>query len=250
MTVDPDVKPRVEFLVVGSARSGTTLVQRLACEVPGVRMPPETHFFSGYTRELLARCSFPLEGIELRREIELFLARDNAAGLVLDVRAVLAELGDRCSGPYQLFDVIVRHLVGPAEIWGEKTPDHLLWWRPITRAAPWMRFVLVVRDPRAVVASSLSVPWRDNPELREWDEDVYLAMAQRWAIDQQRGAAMAAELGPRCLPLRYEDVVADPDGARSAISAFLGRGPSGAPRSSTRPSSMRGSRGRGRRSGR
>ena len=35
----------VSFLMVGTPRSGTTLLQRLACELPGVGMPPETHFF-------------------------------------------------------------------------------------------------------------------------------------------------------------------------------------------------------------
>jgi len=215
--------PQVAFLVVGSARSGTTLVQRLACEIPGVRMPPETHFFSGFLREMLARRSFPLAGADLREEIACFLARDNAAGLTLDTDAVVAELGGSCAHPFALFDVVVRHLAGPAEVWGEKTPGHLLWWRPVSRAAPWLQFVVVVRDPRAVVASNLTVPWRDGSEFGDWGEHRHLALAQRWAIDQHQASSMMAELGPRCLALRYEDVVADPDDARAKIAAFLGR---------------------------
>jgi len=52
--VTPEVGRRgPDFLIVGSARSGTTLVQRLACELPGVAMPPETHFFDIFLRRLL-----------------------------------------------------------------------------------------------------------------------------------------------------------------------------------------------------
>ena len=229
MTPDGGHRPRVEFLVVGSARSGTTLVQRLACEIPGIRMPAETHFFSGYARDLLERATFPLSGDVLAEEVGRFLDRDNAQGLDLDVDATVKDLGGSCAGPFALFDAVVRGLAGPAEVWGEKTPDHLLWWRPISRAAPWVRFVVVVRDPRAVVASSMSVPWRDNPELRDWGPRVHLAMAQRWAIDQHQAALLSAELGPdRCLVLRYEDVVADPGSVRAAVSGFLGRQITGA----------------------
>jgi hypothetical protein len=223
VTADDTHPPRVDFLVVGSARSGTTLVQRLACEIPGVRMPAETHFFSGYARDLFERVTFPLSGGALEREIGRFLDRENAFGLELDVKATVADLGGSCAGPFALFDALVRGLAGPAQVWGEKTPDHLLWWRPVSRAAPWLRFVLVVRDPRAVVASSMSVPWRDNPELSEWGTRVHLAMAQRWAIDQHQAAAMSAQLGPdRCLVVRYEDVVVNPGAARSAVAEFLG----------------------------
>ena len=73
--------PRVRFLVVGSPRSGTTLVQRLACEIPGVRMPAETHFFSQFATGLLARRSFPLTGEALVDEIGRFASLDSSRGL-------------------------------------------------------------------------------------------------------------------------------------------------------------------------
>ena len=63
---------RVGFLVVGSPRSGTTLLQRLSCEIEGVRMPPETHFFSDFVWGLVHRAKFPLPMPDLRKEIERF----------------------------------------------------------------------------------------------------------------------------------------------------------------------------------
>jgi hypothetical protein len=214
----------VGFLVVGSPRSGTTLVQRLACELPGVRMPPETHFFSQFASGLLSRRSFPLQRAELTEELSRFAGLDTSRGLDIDVDAVVGHLGGSCPSPLALFDALVRHLCGPAQMWGEKTPDHLLWWRSLSRAAPWLRFVAVVRDPRAVVASNLEMPWSRDRRLPAWGDRVHLAFAVHWAVTQGQTRAMSHGLGPgRCLVVRYEDVVADPSRARARIGDFLGR---------------------------
>ena len=213
----------VGFLVVGSPRSGTTLVQRLACEVPGVRMPPETHFFSQFAAGLLKRRTFPLGRDELGDEISRFGALETSRGLEVDAGGIAEDLGGTCPGPFALFDALVRQLSGPARIWGEKTPDHLLWWRPIARSAPWLRFVVVVRDPRAVVASNLVMPWSADRRLPAWGDKLHLALAVHWAVMQRQADAMRRELGPgRCLVLRYEDVVADPGRARRQMAEFLG----------------------------
>lgn len=214
----------VGFLVVGSPRSGTTLVQRLACELPGVRMPPETHFFSQFAPGLLARRRFPLDRAGLTEELTRFAGLDTSRALDIDVDAVVDDLGGRCPSPFALFDSVVRHAGGSGELWGEKTPDHLLWWRPLARAAPWLRFVAVVRDPRAVVASNLGMPWSEDRRLPAWGDALHLAFAVHWALSQRQTDAMRNELGPeRCLVLRYEDVVADPSGAQARIAGFLGR---------------------------
>jgi hypothetical protein len=194
--------PGVRFLVVGSPRSGTTLVQRLACEIPGVRMPPETHFFTRFAVGLMARRHFPLDTAALADEIRLFAASDYASGLEIDVETVVTDLGGTCAGPFELFAALVRHLAGPAEIWGEKTPNHLVWWRPISRASPQTSFVAVVRDPRAVVSSNLDMPWRDDTTLPGWGGHTApgasppcgrSSSARWWRMDR-------ASLGPeRCL---------------------------------------------------
>jgi hypothetical protein len=216
----------VEFLVVGSPRSGTTLVQRLACEIPGVGMPAETHFFTQFAAGLLARHRFPIVGDVLAQEIGRFAALDSSRGLDVDIGVLVDDLEGVCESPYALFDALVCRLAGPAEVWGEKTPEHLLWWRPLARAAPWLRFVVVVRDPRAVVASNLSMPWRDGGRIPAWGENVHLAFAELWACLQRQVQIMAGALGPdRVLVLRYEDVVADPDASRRDLARFLGRPP-------------------------
>jgi hypothetical protein len=211
-----------DFLIVGTPRSGTTLVQRLACELPGVRVPPETHFFKRYAPSLLRRRRFPLDADALREEIDFFCRMETSEGLDLDANAVFERLGGRCDGAVELFSAIVRELSGPAKVCGEKTPEHLSWWHPLAGALPQLRFIAVVRDPRAVAASNLQLGWNANVKGSRRTE-AHVQLSERWEWDQREVAKAGRELGPaRWMTMRYEDVVAGPDAARRRIADFLG----------------------------
>jgi hypothetical protein len=136
-------------MVVGSARSGTTLVQRLACELPGVAMPPETHFFDMFAEGLLRRGRPPFGPARIADEVAAWASLPELRDVDIDPRAVVLNLDGHCAGVADLFDGIVRTLVGDAACYGEKTPNHLYWWRPLSGAFPSLKFVAVVRDPRA-----------------------------------------------------------------------------------------------------
>jgi hypothetical protein len=211
-----------DFLIVGSARSGTTLVQRLACELPGVAMPPETHFFDVFVPAMLRRGAPPFSGSRVVAEIEEWRRLEQVRGVDVHVDAVVRDLGGRCDSVMQLFDALLRHLVPRAERYGEKTPKHLWWWRPVTTARPSMKIVAVVRDPRSMVASNLATPWARAFSDWDWGADLYVAMAERWRVDQEQVLLMRSTLGSRCTVLRYEDVVADPARARGEIARLLG----------------------------
>lgn len=218
----PTVTGGPDFLIVGSARSGTTLAQRLACELPGVGMPPETHFFDVFVPQFLQRRRPPLVGAGLRDAIEHWRGMDEVRGLDVDPDTVMANLGGSAASLIDLFDALVRALAPPSQIYGEKTPKHLLWWRPLTRARPQLKILAIVRDPRSVVASNLAAPWARGISPFDWGDDLYVAMAERWRVEQEQTLEMAGALGRRCLVLRHEDVVADPVHARALIGSLLG----------------------------
>jgi hypothetical protein len=202
------------FLVVGSPRAGTTLVQRLACELTGVTVPPETHFFTVFFEQYLRHQTFPMSALEIREALDYYLSIPAVAGLPLDREMVVRSLEGHCSDAWTLFSAVVQQLGGAKDLVGEKTPDHLRWWRPLSRASPDLKFIAVVRDVRSVVASARDTPFgMDAPALiaASWSEDVR-------ELDRARTALGEA----RILTLRYEDVVRDPDRARSRLSAFLG----------------------------
>jgi hypothetical protein len=204
---------RIGFLIVGTPRSGTTLLQRLASEMPGVRVPPETHFFPLFGRDLLHRRTFPLGARVLEEELRAYLALPTSRGMDLDPMGLVSELGGECSSILELFAAIVCGLAGPAVMYGEKTPNHLLWWRPLARALPHLRMVAIVRDPRAVVNSYARAPFGMGS---------HVALAESWSWDQRLVRAAQRELGARrCLVMRYEDVVEDPVSARDNLRGFL-----------------------------
>lgn len=190
-------------------------MQRLASELAGVAVPPETHFFVHAALPLLERGAFPLDRSALREALHSYLAIPSCRNLDLDVERAVERLGGRSADVWDLFAAIVATLAGDAPIVGEKTPEHLLWCEHLARVWPDLRVLLVVRDPRAVVASNLAVPFgMSRPGL----------LAERWRADQRLVVEAERSLGPRALRLRYEDVVADPDGARRRIADHLGVG--------------------------
>lgn len=206
---------RLGFIIVGTPRSGTTLVQRLACEVPGVRVPPETQFLCSFLPGLLRRRRFPLVGVELREEIRAFTELRTSQGLGIDLEAIFVALEGRCDSPLDLFTAIVYQLTGSAvTVLGEKSPRHLLWSPSIARCLSHLKIVGVVRDPRSVAASRLKL---------DWNKKNHILLAESWAADQRLLAGTQDEFGnDRCLILRYEDVVSDPDTARERLARFLG----------------------------
>lgn len=188
----------------------------MACDFPRVGMPPETHFFSRFLPGLTARRSFPLEGGALREELAAYAAMETSRGMALDVNGILERLGERCRSPLRLFLGIVAGLSPEVPLLGEKTPEHLAWWRPLTRSLPHLKLVAVVRDPRAVMASHARVPWGIRSAI---------CLGEQWSLDESQVAAALRELGPkRCLVLRYEDVAARPEEAGRRLGEFLGAG--------------------------
>jgi hypothetical protein len=202
------------FLVIGTPRSGTTLVQRLACELTGVAVPHETHFFSMYASDLLRRRRFPIDGDILMDELRAWSSNRGLGGTPIDVRPMFDRLAGRAGNLWDMFSAIVAELAGDGSIIGEKTPDHLQWWRPLTRHARHLKLIAVVRDPRAVVASLQQVPFGKGSHVLD---------AEAWRADQRMIRDARDSLDPRrFLLLHYESVVADPQDARARIADMLG----------------------------
>lgn len=150
----------------------------------------------------------------LTNEIETYSKRKNARELGLDPSTIVAEVSGATEQVFELFSAIVRTLAGPAIMYGEKSPRHLLWCRPLGRHFPHLKFIAVVRDPRAVVASSLKLSWNTKS---------HVVMAQWWSLDQRYVLRTQQKLGhDRVLVLRYEDVVSDAPATRTQIARFLG----------------------------
>ena len=101
----------------------------------------------------------------------------------------------------------------------------------LLRVWPDARFVCLYRHPMDVIASGIEAsPWGltsygFEPYIGSPPDNNVAALARYW-LDYTTSIVAAEEsFTDRCLPVRYEDLVTDPDGQIARILAFIGAAP-------------------------
>jgi hypothetical protein len=182
--------------IVGSPRSGTTLMRSIIDAHPNVFCPPwETGIFvqlaaimDGDLRIVLndKRVPFPASRQDLI---------DWAARMVDDLFWTLGK------------DTGKRR-------WAEKTPAHVFHMDLIRDVFPKAQFVHIIRDGMAVVRSLQNMPWA--PRNIGWS-------TKRWLESVQAGRELGASLPKdQYHEVRYETLLSDPRETVQAICDFIG----------------------------
>jgi hypothetical protein len=213
------------FFIVGAARSGNTLLQRLLNANPAITVVDETHWIPkwlargrgltpdgkvtpAFVRRLadyprFARWQIPLEGLEE-------IVADGA-------RPTYAAFASR------FFD-LYGEARGKALV-GDKTPRYVRDIPTLHALWPQAKFVHIIRDGRDVCLSANA--WRKAYKLRRryptWTNDPVATAAAWWAWLVRLGRADGLRLGPdNYYELRYERLVADPAAECELLCGFLG----------------------------
>jgi len=203
------------IFVVGYQRSGTTLLQTLLASHPNIAAPPEMYFIHRIVRQK-ARYGDLSDDRNLRRVIDDLLSPTlpTLAGCGFDPDALFARARRGPATYAAVFDVIMsdfaaRH--GKAR-WSEKTPGQPA--RSILQLFPDAKLVHIVRDPRAVIASSLATPWNPFGARQR---------AEFWRRFTRDNIATGFAAGPeRFFQIRYEDLTRDPEHVMRLVFTFLG----------------------------
>jgi hypothetical protein len=178
--------------VVGSKRSGSTLLRLVLDSHPNIAIGPETGF---------------MRAVAATKEIPYFRAgRGWYERLGWDEK----ELDERLR---EFYDGIFRRSAarqGKAR-WGEKTPFHISHLRDMATIFPDSSFVGIVRHPGAV-ARSLQGSFHYT-----FDEAVAY-----WTATNAELLRSGVPLGDRFLLCRYEDVVSAPEPVLREVLGFLG----------------------------
>lgn len=201
--------PGPPFFIVGSARSGTTLLRLILNAHPDVAVPPESRFVT----ELW-------EGRE-RVEPEGFLARLAAHPQFkrwdLPIEEVRARLPEEGHVTYaQAIEASFRaYSDGSGRTrWGDKTPRYVESIDLLASIFPTARFVHLIRDGRNVALSYADMPFGPSTVGKA---------ARLWARRVRAGMENGSALGPqRYRELKYEDLVADMEGCLPSLCDFLG----------------------------
>lgn len=208
--------------VVGCARSGTTLVQRLLDAHPRLAMMHGTRWIArwfeaergvgadgcvtaGLVEELIEHPRFGALEIE-PPELWALYERTRGASYAAFVTALFDRFGERHSKP----------------LVGDKTPEYAQSLATLSRLWPTARFVHVVRDGRDVYLSVRD--WRKGAaKWPSWPYDAPGTAAAWWDLNVRLAREAGADLGPRLYhEVRYEELVADPRVACDRMCSFLG----------------------------
>jgi hypothetical protein len=189
-TVTGAAVARPPVFVIGSPRSGTTLVRLILDAHPHVSCGEETHFL---------------------RDLEAIVGRrwELVASYGLERAWWLARIRDL----YLAFQAEVLAASGKAR-WAEKDPTYTLHLGFIEELFPDALYVHLLRDGHDVVAS-----FRDRWGYRS----AARAARTEWARYVHAATALGRRLdGSRFLEVRYERLVTDPEAEARRLFAFLG----------------------------
>ena len=210
--------------IVGCPRSGTTLLKRIVGAHPDIAISRETHWITKLlggddgasttapvTRALLERLLADKRFRRLRLDaaaLERLIAGDRPISYAELVTAVYDQLGAREGKPFV----------------GDKTPRYVRYVPVLHELFPHARFVHLIRDGRDVCLSVLDWERRHEAFARmpTWERDRVSTTALWWERRVRAGREGGLPLADGLYhELRYEALVADPEGSCRALCDFL-----------------------------
>ena len=196
------------FFIVGSARSGTTLLRLILNAHPDVAVPPESRFIV----ELYSNN----DEVDVDTFLTALSAHKRFQTWDIPIAVVRDEI-DR-TGMIAYSDAIRATYVAYARangktLWGDKTPRYVENLDLLARLFPEARFVHLIRDGRNVALSYANVPFGPKTVGQA---------AALWAKRVMAGRDACDRIGrDRYLEIRYEDLVEDAEGETKDICGFL-----------------------------
>jgi hypothetical protein len=212
--------------IVGCARSGTTLLQRLINAHDQIAITPESHWICRLFEQ--GRGVTP-EGMVTPELIPLVLEDLNPrfARLNIGQQELLRLLENDCAVPYASFVSGIFDLYGKAkgkELVGNKTPGFVRKIHTLQRLWPQARIVHLIRDGRDVCLSMINRPLNrvNRGPLCTWARDPVTTAGLWWEWNVKLGRQAGNSLDSRqYYEMRYELLVAQPGEECAALCAFL-----------------------------
>ncbi|HXE80339.1 MAG TPA: sulfotransferase [Vicinamibacterales bacterium] len=203
------VNTQPPFFVIGSPRSGTTLLRNLLRSHPALAVSPESHFVP----ILYRAAGDPVDERSRTRLIRRILNTHWVRGWRIEARV---EDFDGCVTYADIVMRLYRIAAGPKRDvrQGDKTPGYAREIPTLERIFPGSQYIHIIRDGRDV-ALSLAQVWFGH-------RHVYTA-AHYWrdhVLDARRDGR---PLGPgRYLEIFYEDLLRDTERTMRTVCEFLG----------------------------
>lgn len=206
------------LFIVGSGRSGNTLLRAILVAHGELAIPPESYVLGRVIQEYFRFSFLPWTALA-RLVLSEFESYPQFPTWGLDLQplysqAVSLDLPERNLA--HLLDLLYRYYAAEkqpsASRWGDKTPLNTFYLDEIDLVFPRARYLHMVRDGRDVVASYLRTGiYTDLDEA-----------ADRWLRSVDIAIGFGAKIGPqRYMELHYEALVTAPEPTIQDICQFL-----------------------------
>jgi hypothetical protein len=228
MSGDPSAASERPFFVIGSPRSGTTLLRLMLTAHPQLVVPPECGFVTwlhpafGAWRaaefgDSTHRSRFATAVCEARK----FETWNLAARDVAEAVSGSTTYAEACASVYRLY---AARRGKPTAVWGDKNNYYLSQITLLKTIFPASRVIHIVRDGRDVTCSCREVMSADSSSPYRPSLPVRLEeAAERWANDIRAiRSQLAALRADDSIELRYEDLVCEPTRELPRLCAWLG----------------------------
>lgn len=211
----------VPFFILGSPRSGTTMLREVLNRHPQLVIPPENGRIQGMIRVFgsLRRADWSTavaavvdeftQGYDIKFwSVDPKKIKQRATALPPERRSL--------SSVFEVIYCAYAEQRSPNKwAWGDKsTPGHFEYLDKLGRVFPRSRFVHIVRDGRDSVLSCVRAGFYDQSAIKA---------AYAWLDNSRNCRLFGHSRGPeRFLQVRYEDFVRDPERGIARIVEFLG----------------------------
>lgn len=202
------------FFIVGSSRSGSTLLRLMLASHSRIAIPSETRYLIPLLEAF--PCERPLRENEMSAAVSMMTSHHTWPDMGLDA----AEFRNRAahSREVRLRDLVEmvyrRHMeIEGKSRWGDKTPAYIEIVPALATMFDDAKFIHLIRDGRDVAKSFQRQGWHGpwmHGYAREWLRAVELDMQ----LSETR-------LNERILRVRYEDLVLQPEATLRRICAFI-----------------------------
>ena len=210
MTTTPGGPP---LLILGVRRSGTTLLRVMLDRHSQLAVPDESYFVPQLADRHLRRVN-PDEFVDDVRRLNTLTEWEVPLEKVRDRLSPAMPTGAAIGVVYAVY---AEERGKPR--WGDKTPMYMQNLRLLERLFPDALFVHLIRDGRDAAMSFLAMP--PGIVTETWMHPRTPAdFACQWRTEVVAARRLGRRVGPRYLEIRYEDLVADVEGALRRICAF------------------------------
>ncbi len=206
------------FFIIGSGRSGNTLLRAIINQHTDICIPPESYVLGRVIRnyQFFSFLPWPLLTRIVISEFESFHQFHTWEINLRDFYQVALNLPEEKRNLAKLLDLFYMYY---AEIkcpgatrWGDKTPTNTFFVPLINKVFPEAKYIHIIRDGRDVVSSYLAAKlYSDTKEA-----------SSRWLRSVVAAQSFGAKIGTtRYLEVFYEDLVRQPVTVIQSVCDFL-----------------------------